>query len=151
MYEYGIPFGFLFPLAVSKVFNTFGPQTQLLNVSSQLASATEVKPEPDLHIGIEERMKNIADHLHMKFGMDKYVLQLISNYKHLTSNLSFTFIFDYDLPKLNDLFVVETKRDLAEQIRSLEERILYLESLSPEYFSKSVSYYFNDAVYWQNY
>ena len=46
------------------------------------------------------------------------------------------------LPKLNVLLVVETKRDLAEQIRGLEERILYLESLSPEYFSKSVSSYF---------
>ena len=31
---------------------------------------------------------------------------------------------------------------LAEQIRRLEERILYLESLSPEYFSRSVSFQF---------
>ena len=73
------PLIFLFPLAVSKVFNTFGPQTQLLTVNSQLASTTEVKPEPDLHSGIEERMKNIADHLHMKFGMDKCVLHYIPN------------------------------------------------------------------------
>ena len=35
--------------------------------------------------------------------------------------------------------VSDSKRDITEKIRDLEERILYLESVSPEYFSGAVS------------
>ena len=54
---------------VSKVLNTFGPQTQFSSTTTtQPTAQVKQEPEPDVYSGMQERIKNIADHLHMRIG-----------------------------------------------------------------------------------
>lgn len=84
-------------IKVSKVVNLHGPQTQ---ITSPL-KIKEEKPD-DVLPGVEERLRNIEEHLKIKTG-----------------------------PKIN-------KTNVYSRLKQLENRILYLEGISPEYFDHSV-------------
>ncbi len=178
----------LFHISVSKMINSYGPQTRLqcadmFGVHNNAQEPIKSEPSSDVYSGMEERIKNIADHLNIKLGKKmlfdwqtncivpggkKDALSSIKNEvqswivpswcsdtsggpktkqsaSHMwqcCAGLAQLSMFSRMLVCLSMHSLVpfaESKKDLAEQIKKLEERILYLESLSPEYFSKSVS------------
>ncbi|KAK6181507.1 hypothetical protein SNE40_009345 [Patella caerulea] len=82
-------------IKITKVVNSFGPQTQLLSTNQDEVCSEPSKKEEQSVSGIEERLKNIETHSHVN----------------------------------------NESKDVCARLKTLENRILFLEGLSPEYFN----------------
>ncbi|XP_050406760.1 MAP3K12-binding inhibitory protein 1 [Patella vulgata] len=83
-------------IKITKVVNSFGPQTQLLSTNQDEICTEPSKKQGQDVSGMEERLKNIETHSHVN----------------------------------------NESKDLCARLKALENRILFLEGLSPEYFNQ---------------
>ncbi|KAK3092576.1 hypothetical protein FSP39_004566 [Pinctada imbricata] len=115
-------------IKVSRVVNYLGPQ----NIHhGGILGSVKVKQEPGLETlhSVEERLHNVETHLRLPGNTCTYTDLAHTDTQTLIIPIHSSYPYNYTVGEKR-----EQKQDVFSRLKKLEERILYLESLSPEYF-----------------
>lgn len=139
----------MFDLLVTRVVNTYGPQTHGGGGHGAAGEQQRGLITRDCgNAAIEERLQNIETHLRLPEGQriktELHFIQ-VSRYKvcictDLLLNRFQTISFKICLKQMFPSLAGPVPLNVYQRLKKLEDRILELEGLSPEYFQSTVSF-----------